>query len=377
MVLSLCACDFEKTSSERETELSNTSQHDSDRKGTRDKPYQIGDTIIINGFKAYFDSGQYADVSFDLELVINKAYSYEEGVAIRESKYDTFTAIPAANVTFTVTGNYENEMYYPDIFKIGVVDQKMQTNTFDTLDDENQKSMQYIYTNVEYTANILCPYENGSKSVTEAKYFVIHYRNADNAEEYIYISAKEQKSETNTASEEHQDVENVPEEEVDYRTARIAEEKGYYTVARKIFENILHYKDAQAHYDKMNSILQTYNGIYYGESTQYKNVRVYLYIEDGYVTAQFEGKEKSLSEYELYLYGDDSGTPILAFGNGITDLFLLNPDISYDSAIERFAITHLDDGGYLILAAEGSTSYTWNGIYEKISDSVSLSETQK
>jgi hypothetical protein len=159
-------------------------------------------------------------------------------------------------------------------------------------------------------------------------------------------------------------------EEIKYERATKAEERGYYTIAKNIFGEILDYQDSQEHYNKLNDILREYNGTYYGESAEFKNVHVFLYFEDGSVSAQFEGMEKSPSKYELYLYGQNQekdNAPILAFSEEKTSLFSIDTDITYG---DGFSIQLLDDGSYLVAATEGSKYHTWNGFYEKVSDTI-------
>ena len=371
-ILTLAACGGQSDGKESKTPADNQGVAETEQsgdKGTRSNPYQIGETIVVNDFKAYFNNGEkYTDILFNLELTVNKAYTVAEGVAIRKSRYTGFTTIPAASITFTLMGNYDNEMDYCDIFRVGVLDQNMQTDVFTTIEDDNQKRQDTIYTDTTYTVNILHSFDTKTQTGTEAKYFVLYYTGTDDSTKYIYISAEGQETEPadNVAVEPE-----LSAEEKKYQAAVAAEEKGYYTIARNLFGRVLEYKDAQKHYDELNGILQEYTGTYYGESTEYKNVKVYLYVEDGYVTAQFEGQEKSPSKYELYLYGDDNGTPIVAFAPSRTDLFSLNTNTSYDDAVESYALHQLEDGSYLVGATTDSTSYTWNGFYEKISDSVS------
>ena len=58
---------------------------------------------------------------------------------------------------------------------------------------------------------------------------------------------------------------------------------------------------------------------------------------------------------------------ILAFAPSRSNLFSIDTNTSYG---DGFAIQKLDDGSYLVAAAQGSTSYSWNGFYYKISDTV-------
>ena len=338
--------------------------------GTRSNPYHIGDTITLENIKPYlsiYDDGKFKDVFFDLTLTVDDSYTVEEGISIRESKYDVYTTIPAAKITFKLTGNYDDVMYANEIFQVSVVDGNMQTDTFIELEDDDQKSYTSIYTETEYTYNILRSYDKESSTVTVAKYYVLNYRDSEGTNRYVYISSADEET-VNFSEEESSTDEEASSENTKYSAAIIAEKRGYYTIAKNLFEEILDYSDSQEHYDNISSVLLEYNGTYYGESTQYTGVNVYLYIDNGIVTAQFEGSEKSPDEYELYLYGEtDKGEAIMAFSPSRTSLFSLNTDLTYG---DGFAIQKLEDGSYLIIATDGSNSYSWNGIYERISDFV-------
>ena len=330
--------------------------------GSRNNPYHIGDTIELSNITPYL-VGSYEDVSFNLVFTVNNSYSIDEGISIRESRYDTFTTIPAANVTFKLTGNYDDMMLYSNIFEIVVVDEKMQTSSFISIEDDNQTSQHNIYTEAEYTVNILQPFNMETYTSTEAKYYVLKYRDNNKEEKSIYIAAD------NMNNEKEEQSDNISEREnTSYENAIKAEEKGYYTIAMNLFYKTLDYKDSQEHYNNLKNILEEYNGTYYGESTQYENVKVYLYIDNGNVTAQFDGQAKSPDEYELYLYGEtEDNIMILAFAPSRSNLFSIDTNTSYG---DGFAIQKLDDGSYLVAATQGSTSYSWNGFYYQISDTV-------
>ena len=161
----------------------------------------------------------------------------------------------------------------------------------------------------------------------------------------------------------------ISKEEKTYNTATIAEEKGYYTVAKNLYNQILDYKDSKEHYEKMMTILKEYNGTYYGESTQYKNVYYYIYIQDGEVRVQMSNSTSNQSKYELYVYGKDNekGNDILAFSDRLTNLFSNKTDAVYG---DGYAINKLDSEKYLVAATEGSMYHTFNGFYEKTSENV-------
>lgn len=220
-----------------------------------------------------------------------------------------------------------------------------------------------MYIDEEYTYNITRQYEQGQNNA-DIEYIIIEYRDKNNELHRIYISLDSQLEN----SEQENENDNSSAENQKYNTALSAEEKGYYTIALNLFNDISSYSDSKEHYDKMKDILKEYDGTYYGESSQYKNVNVYLYIKDGKVRAKFEGMEMSASKYELYSYGmDENGNEILAFADARTTLYSLNNDTTYG---DGFAINKLEDGSYLVAATKDSTTYAWNGFYNKISDTV-------
>lgn len=155
----------------------------------------------------------------------------------------------------------------------------------------------------------------------------------------------------------------ISEEQSTYEAAIEAKEKGYYKVAETLFESIKGYEDATERYNELKSFLAQYDGTYYGESTKYKNVYVYLYINDGVVKAQFEGQDMSHSTYELYRYGTlPNGEPFIAFSNAISDRYSADYKCEYSDGV---AIRKQDDGSYFLAPTEGGTLDTWNGFYTK------------
>ena len=393
MIFSLCSCGnttktntatteahSTETTLQRETAsettlTGNTVQHETltettseNEIGTRSNPYQIGDTIEldIKPFFADIDE-KYKDVSLHLTLTINQSYTVEEGLAMM-SDNSWFNAIPAANVTFKLTGNYEDAMYSGDIFNLSVVDENMQTEYY-TLETDTQDALFDIYTDAEYTANLFHSYDLDTKTGTEAKYYVLQYVDMDNKEQCIYISATSMSSEQENEQNVEESEENLSPEEKKYQAALLAEEEGYYTLAKDIFSDILDFQDSQEHYTAIASILSEYNGTYCGESPN--GVPMYLYIEDGKIKKQI-GKEYISEGYDdLWRYGTtENGSPLLAFSlSANRDFFIDSHWVSYHDA-DSWTIQKMDDGSYLVLATEGNISDLWDAFYEKISDSV-------
>lgn len=331
-------------------------------KGTIDNPYKIGDTVKIDGIYNIYNPAK-KDISYSINFKINKKYSTSEGEGIRDKEYDKYTYIPVASVTFEIKGD-DDSVQYGDLIKLKTLDENLETN-ISSIENENQKQIAEVYIGKEYNYNITRQYEQG-KNNANIEYIIIEYRNKNNELQKIYIKLEEQ-LETSENNQEKKDSNNSVEAKK-YNSGLSAEEKGYYTIALNIFSEIPSYSNSNEHYENMKNILKEYDGTYYGESAQYENVNVYLYIKDGKVRAKFKDVEMSSSKYELYSYGkNENGKEILAFADSRTSLFSLNNDTTYG---DRFDIQKLEDGSYLVAATEGSTSYAWNGFYNKISDTV-------
>lgn len=173
-------------------------------------------------------------------------------------------------------------------------------------------------------------------------------------------------TDTQMVTEAVETTEDTAEYEAQYNIARAAEEKGYYTVAYNLYQDILEYEDSKDRSDKIQSLLAEYNGTYYGKSAQEKNTYVYLYVDNGTVRGQFDGRDISPVVYEFYRYGKNSdGKEILAFAPAITETFAVLGSGEYG---DGFAIQGLGDGSYFVGATEDADTFIYNGFYDKISD---------
>ena len=224
----------------------------------------------------------------------------------------------------------------------------------------------------------ITPYCEGLSGQTESpiiEYYTIQYELYDDNENYkenetIWI---QNTIINNEESKEIKDStiksESQSEEEKIYNSANAAKEKGYYTIAKNLYSEVINYKDSKQNYEDMLNLLKEYDGTYYGESTERKNVYYYIYIQNGEVRGQLSNSTSNIDKYELYVYGKDkdTGTQIMAFSYPQTELFKLLDDITYG---DGYAIQELSDGSYLVAATKGSTYYTFNGFYDKISDTV-------
>jgi hypothetical protein len=340
---------------------------ETNNKGTRENPYEISDTIDLDEITPIYPYGKLDGCTFQLKFTVDQAYSPQEGISIKKQKYDSFTAVPAAAVRFELDGDYSDEINWCEVFKVSILSEEMETysySSFEDCDDLSEKSK--IYTGFEYSYYALTNHDTSSNETPVSKYLVLEYAdsNAETHSLYILLATNEdnvQEKEVSDATENEQGNEN-------YEAAVIAEEKGYYKIAEKLYQKVGTYEDAENKYYEMKELLSQYDGTYYGDSTQYNNVKVYVYIKDGNVACQFEGQDITPDRYELYVYGDtQDGADLLAFAPARTDLFSVNNETQYG---DGFAISSDGAGGYIIAATEGSTSFSWNGLFEKISDDV-------
>ena len=365
MMLGGCGNTDSRDSSD--TSKEETSNQD---KGTRTNPYQIGDTITLKDMNTIYSMDKYKDAIFELVFTVDEAYSPQEGVAFMNEKYDTFTAVPAAKISFELNGNYDDKITWSDIFYVSIITEDMEPVRFINFTDTDDLSGHSDgYTATEYTYYVDTEHDTSTGETPTSKYLLVEYKDKDNNNHSVYVSLESDKSE----AKESDNLEEVTEEKSEadstpYGAAVCAEDIGYLKIAENLYEEAGDEFDARDKYTEIKNELAQYDGTYYGDSTQYEGVKVYIYIQDGLVKAQFETRDISPDEYELYIYGENSdGSNLMAFSPKRTDLYKINTDTRYG---DGFAIESDGNGGYIIAATEGSTGYAWNGLYEKISDSV-------
>lgn len=375
LCLLLLACGGGGNESTQQEQATNTQEKDKStgesNKGTKENPYKMEDSIIINCYAwegnrilggEVIGSNTFELSNFKIEVGELSSYNNAEDVKVLVFDKKCIETCYENGIGWLDTG---------DIFVDNFFNDSMQTVDFANITEVytniKRPNVVYFEGTIYKEAYAMCKIDNSDIINSGEIYSLmrITYYDENLDEQYVYIEL-DNKNEQEIYEEQ---TENISEaRNTSYENAIIAEEKGYYTIAMNLFSKTLDYQDSQEHFDKLKDILSEYNGTYYGESTQYKNVKVYLYIENGNVTAQFEGRDKSPDKYELYLYGEtENNTEILAFAPSRTDLFSINIDTSYG---DGFAIQKLDDGSYLVAATQGSTSYSWNGFYEKISDTI-------
>ena len=169
----------------------NTGTNIDNNKGTRSNPYKIGDTIEITDIYDLYatSSSSKKDIPFKASITFNEVYSTEQGINMRKSKgYDTFTAVPIANISFEVTGNYDDKLNYDELFKITYINEDMEEKNY-PIENENQEQIGTIYTGNRYTVNLLCGHDTNTNKLESIKYFIIkyYYKNFDIHSIYIEL----------------------------------------------------------------------------------------------------------------------------------------------------------------------------------------------
>ena len=337
----------------------NNSQKHNLNKGTRDNPYFIGDKIKISDLLDRFDQDT-ENLTFDLEIKVNKKIStYDGNEALNSQGYDTYTYIPIAEITFKLNGKYDNSIISDNVFKISTVNDNLENGASSFVNDKMESKTE-IYTGKEYTYYATRQYDQDGSN-PEIIYLLIEYLTKDYKTKSVYIKLDDNNSKVKNNA--------ATEEEKIYNSANIAKNKGYYTIAKNLYNEVINYKDAKENYEKMINTLKDYNGTYYGESTDRKGVFYNIFIQDGEVRVQLKDSSTNISKYELYSYGKDKNTenPILAFSEAKTSLFKVVNDTKYG---DGYAIQKLSDGSYLVAATAGSEYTTFNGFYNKINSTV-------
>lgn len=167
----------------------NTGTNIDNNKGTRSNPYKIGDTIEITEIYDLYatSSSSKKDIPFKANITFNKVYSAEQGINMRKSKgYDTFTAVPIANISFEVAGNYDDKLNYDELFKITYINEDM-TEKIYPIENEEQEQIGTIFTGTRYTVNLLCEHDTNTNEVDKIKYFVIGYYDKNFDIHSIYV----------------------------------------------------------------------------------------------------------------------------------------------------------------------------------------------
>lgn len=363
LALSICACGG---NGNEEKTVSN------DNKGSRENPYQVGETIKIeNAYIPDYYIEDTANIPFTIDLVFTELIDKEQGVSMMESKYGLFTFIPAAKLSFSVEGDYSDAIDFISFLDIRSVTDEMEI-TSAWFNDEKDDSLNQFYTGTTYERYLAVPHDSKSNEDVDYKYFTMEYYTDAKGEnrETIYVSLENTPMAEDSENVNAQDNSGESAEEMKYKSALSAEKNLQYTYAKRLYAELKGYKDSQDRMENMISILSKYNGTYYGKSLKFENVNVYMYVQDGTVRFKYdsEGEELSPSVYEIYGAELDEGLhedTVIVGSERMSDSY--SPTTNYIWAPQ-------EDGTVSFVAWTGnSTSNTWNGEYEKISDSVDVS----
>ena len=156
-------------------------------KGTRTDPYTMEDAVIINDIINPIKE----DAPFTLTVQVDEVYSVEDGIALMadagygENDYD---CIPAAKVTFSVSGDFQ-ESFMPDmVFDFAILDNRMTPSLWQpTADLRDVSYLGNIYTGVEYTVYLYNDYDKDAKMGNNPDYIILSYILGENREE-TYIA---------------------------------------------------------------------------------------------------------------------------------------------------------------------------------------------
>ena len=358
LCLTLCGCggdEIETTEQEPDSAVQTESP-----KGSLENPYRVGETIVI---EELYPAREHPDnqVPFRLELTVTEAYSPEESEAARTQKQ-----VPAARLRLSVTGDYAAPMALDQFFYRPLLSAELE-KTWPLLFSAEDLSQEVTALEIgkEYDL-ILTTYQADENAAPQQyPYLMIsyYYPDCDTINEiYIDLTSGYLEQSAETASDL-----SAEEQAQYYQAATAAEEKGYYAVAKNLYECIPGYKDANVRLQAVLAALAPYNGTYYGHSHVHDDVSLWLYIQDGAVWATYDVENTPVLEYELYQYGTDpDGSPIMAFASGLTRFFLDNQNASYTQGF-----TMIQDGEtWTVTATQEGQDRSWNSTLEKISDTV-------
>ena len=361
LCLTLCSC--ENGPNTETTEQDPTAEMQVENpKGSPDNPYRVGETIVIDEM---YPSAEHPanQIPFRMELTVTEAYSPEESASARIKKQ-----VPAARLTLTFTGNYDEPMELDKFFYRPLLTPDME-KTWPLLFsvEDPAKELTALEMETEYDLLLTTYLEDNDAPVTQYPYLMISYYFPDcNTINDIYIDLttgyqKQPTTETSSLS---------PAEQAQYYQAAVAaEKKSYYTVAKNLYESIPGYKDANLRLQSVLDILSPYNGTYYGQSHVHEGTYVWMYVQDGIVRITYDVENTPVLEYEIYQHGiDPDGTPWMAFAPSLTRFFLDNQNASYTHG---FTMDRNEDL-WTIAVTDGGHDQSWNSTLEKVSDGVDV-----
>ncbi|MBR2489958.1 MAG: hypothetical protein IKB65_00545 [Ruminiclostridium sp.] len=322
----------------------------------------MGETIVIDEMYPVSDHPA-SEIPFRMELTITEVYSPEESEANRHKKQ-----FPVARFAVSVTGDYEGQLeldqfFYRPLLTAGM--EKVWPLFFPA--DGTMREVKALEIGEEYELVLTVYQEDEETDMKSYPYLMISYYYPDSSTiNDIYIDLTSGRS--SKTEEEAPDL-TAAEQAQYYEAAVEAEDRGYYAVAKNLYEDIPGYQDANVRLQSVLDVLSPYNGTYYGESHQHEGVSVWVYVEDGTVWTTYDVENTPVLEYELFQYETQAdGTPVMAFATGLTRFFLDNQNASYTHG---FTMTQNGDM-WSVMATEGGSDRSWNSTLEKVSDTVDV-----
>ena len=169
----------------------------------------------------------------------------------------------------------------------------------------------------------------------------------------------------NELTSEEKDVENDKEDsekEEKYQLAVEYENALCYTYAKILFEEILDYRDAKEHYDKMIEILSPYDGTY--SIDFFGGGRYQMKIKDGEGTIKVDGSPEKIFYIDLMGYdfnGTSDDISMVFVQTGYTDDNSMPVRYRVYDNVDTYII-HLYEGNeVMVMACEGNKFTSYNG----------------
>lgn len=374
------------------TGCNNSSNNNS--KGSRSNPYKIGEQIKIDEIYGIYDLED-IERPFKLTFIVNEIYDEKQGVELKEEKgASEYSSIPIANISFEVSGDYEDEIKESSVFQVSYINNSMEKQRY-VLENKKQESIGSFYTGNQYNAIVLGKYDYKNKEADIPKYIVIDYWDKFDKCNTIYIDVMKKSIEDNDSKTQNNN-------EDLYQSAIELINNKEYDEAKDILKEILDYKDSKEytsycigmHYynfkmygkainnfnkcdnildarklkEELLNIVSKYNGTYYYQYPGNDFLGYYLFIKDGkadiYSKSLYNDGDSIYYNYSINSkYNNSLNKDELYIGSTI---FEKEPD----SKNYEFLFYELPDGGIAVSSQEGSVNTMYSGVYDKISDSV-------
>lgn len=170
------------------------------------------------------------------------------------------------------------------------------------------------------------------------------------------------KSKDRFEEELERDKEQIEKEEK-YQLAISHEEAMHYTYAKVLFEEIMDYRDAKEHYDRMIEVLKPYNGTY--RITAFTGAKYTMTLQDGEGILKWDLSDGVVSieilGYDFNGKANNISTVFTVNGYSSNNTTLIDKNWYYGEAMDVYSI-HIDENGkVMIFACEGNEFTTYNG----------------